>query len=52
MSTLRMSDDITDFSDFIHQGKARLPSGPGLGIRVDEKKIRKYLKEEFNAKYD
>ena len=52
MSTLRMSDDITDFSDFIHQGKARLPSGPGLGIRVDGKKIRKYLKEEFNAKYE
>jgi len=52
MSTLRMSDDITDFSDFIHQGKAGLPSGPGLGIRVDERKIKKYLKEEFNAKYD
>ena len=52
MSTLRMSDDITDFSDFIHQGKAGLPSGPGLGIRVDERKIKKYLKEEFNAKYE
>lgn len=52
MSTLRMSDDITDFSDFIHQGKAGLPSGPGLGIRVYERKIKKYLKEEFNAKYE
>ena len=52
MSTLRMSDDITDFSDFIHQGKAGLPSGPGLGICVYERKIKKYLKEEFNAKYE
>ena len=46
MSTLRMSDDISDFSDLVSDGVACLPMGPGLGIQVDENKIKTYLKGE------
>jgi len=49
MSTLRMSDDVTDFSNFVRGGKAHLPSGTGLGIQVNESKIMKYLKEEYHV---
>jgi muconate cycloisomerase len=49
MSTLRMSDDVTDFSNFVSEGKAHLPSGTGLGIQVNESKIMKYLKEEYHV---
>ena len=49
MSTLRMSDDVTDFSNFVREGKAHLPSGIGLGIKVNESKIMKYLKEEYHV---
>ena len=49
MSTLRMSDDVTDFSNFVSGGKAHLPSGTGLGIQVNESKIMKYLKEEYHV---
>ena len=49
MSTLRMSDDISNFSDFVSRGTAHLPSGPGLGIEVSENKIRAYLKDECHA---
>lgn len=49
MSTLRMSDDITDFSDWVTQGTAHLPDLPGLGVTVDEEKIQKYLEDEFHG---
>ncbi|HCP32965.1 MAG TPA: mandelate racemase, partial [Deltaproteobacteria bacterium] len=49
MSTLRMSDDITDFSNLVEEGTARLPSGPGLGVKVDESKIRQYLVDEYHV---
>lgn len=49
MSTLRMSDDISDFSDFVTDGNAVLPQGPGLGIQIDEDKIRNYLRGELHV---
>lgn len=42
MSTLRMADDITDFSSWIEQGVARLPDLPGLGVEVSMQKIEQY----------
>ena len=41
MSTLRLKDDFTDFSDLVHDGRVRVPDGPGLGIAVDEDKVSK-----------
>ncbi len=49
MSTLRMADDVTDFSSWIDQGTATLPDAPGLGVQVDEAKIRQYLVEEHHG---
>ena len=49
MSTLRMSDDITDFSDWISGGVAVLPDRPGLGVEVDEGKIAKYQAGAFHV---
>lgn len=48
MSTLRISDDVTDFSSWIERGTARLQDAPGLGINVDSAKIRKYLEDEYH----
>lgn len=42
MSTLRMADDITDFSDWVQDGVAMLPDCPGLGVEVSLEKIRQY----------
>ena len=42
MSTLRMADDITNFSSWIKRGVANLPDLPGLGVEVSMKKIRQY----------
>ncbi|HJP45403.1 MAG: hypothetical protein QF734_08045 [Arenicellales bacterium] len=36
-------------SEFVGQGAARLPAGSGLGLRVDEGKIKRYLEDEFHA---
>ena len=47
MSTLRTSDDVTDFSSWIKKGTARLRDAPGLGINVDSAKIKKYLEDEY-----
>ena len=49
MSTLRMSDDVTDFSDWIQSGTVRLPEAPGLGVKVSEEKIQQYLEDEYHA---
>ena len=41
-SVLRMSDDITDFGNFIEGGIVKLPQGHGLGIELDEDKLSYY----------
>ena len=47
MSTLRMSDDITDFSNWVRQGVAYLADAPGLGIDVSLEKIHQYQVDHF-----
>lgn len=42
MSTMRMADDITDFSDWVDAGRATVPERPGLGVDVSLDKIAKY----------
>jgi len=42
MSTLRMADDITDFSDWVREGRATAPDRSGLGIGVSLDKIKQY----------
>ncbi len=49
MSTLRMGDDVTDFSDFVVDGTARLPDLPGLGVSVDPDRIRRYVMDEYHV---
>lgn len=49
MSTLRMADDVTDFSDRVVDGRARLPDAAGLGIEVSLDKIREYEVEHFHV---
>lgn len=44
MSTLRMSDDVTDFPGQVKDATARPPEGGGLGISVDSEKIERYSK--------
>ncbi len=45
MSVLRMADDITDFGQNISQAVVTVPPGPGLGVSLDEDKLKKYTKE-------
>jgi muconate cycloisomerase len=45
MSVLRMSDDITDFGENISRAVVTVPPGPGLGVRLDEDKLKKYTRE-------
>ncbi len=42
MSVLRMSDDITDFGNFVSDAVVKVPDTPGLGVAVDEAKLEKY----------
>ncbi|KPI43280.1 N-succinyl-L-Arg/Lys racemase [Cyphellophora attinorum] len=49
MSTLRLSGDPTNFSSFVSEGVVRLPEASGLGIEVDEAKLRKLVVEEFTV---
>ncbi len=42
MSTLRMADDVTDFSDWVKEGRATPSDRPGLGIEVSMDKIKQY----------
>jgi muconate cycloisomerase len=39
MSTLRLADDVTDFSSLVRDGIAHLPDRLGLGIEVDSDKV-------------
>jgi muconate cycloisomerase len=41
MSTLRLTEDPTNFSSFVRDGVVHLPSGPGLGVEVDEAHVRR-----------
>ena len=45
MSVLRMSDDITDFAKNISRSVVTVPSEPGLGVALDEDKLKKYTKD-------
>ena len=42
MSTLRSSDDVTNFGSVIDSGRATIPDTPGLGISLDYDKIDHY----------
>jgi muconate cycloisomerase len=44
-SVLRMSDDITDFNQNISNGRVTVPSGSGLGVALDEGKLKKYTQD-------
>ncbi len=44
-SVLRMSDDITDFGQYIDRGHVTLPSGNGLGVELDVAKLDHYTKD-------
>ena len=41
-SVTRMSDDITDFGKNISEGFVTVPRGAGLGVTLDEAKLKKY----------
>ena len=45
MSVLRMSDDITDFAKNISRSVVSVPSEPGLGVALNEDKLKKYTKD-------
>ncbi len=49
MSTRRMADDVTDFSDWVRDGRAVLPDRPGLGVEVSMDKIRQYQVGEYHV---
>jgi len=44
-SVLRMSDDITDFGKNISHGKIIVPKQSGLGVEINEEKLKKYTQE-------
>ena len=44
-SVLRMSDDVTDFGQNISQAAVTVPSGAGLGVCVNEEKLKKYTQD-------
>ena len=41
-SVLRLSDDVTDFGQNISHGVVTVPGGAGLGVTLDEDKLKKY----------
>ncbi|MGD8764426.1 MAG: enolase C-terminal domain-like protein [Desulfobacteraceae bacterium] len=41
-SVLRMSDDVTDFGQNISEGIVTVPRAAGLGVALDEDKLKKY----------
>jgi muconate cycloisomerase len=46
-SVLRMSDDVTDFGQNISDGIVTVPRGAGLGVTLDEAKLKKYTLEHL-----
>jgi muconate cycloisomerase len=49
-SVLRMSDDVTDFRKNLSNQTVTVPEGPGLGVALDEGKLKKYMKEYLDIK--
>jgi muconate cycloisomerase len=49
-SVLRMSDDITDFGHNISEAVVTVPSASGLGVTIDEEKLKKYTTDYLNLK--
>ena len=49
-SVLRMSDDITDFGQNISEAVVTIPSASGLGVTIDEEKLKKYTTDYLNLK--
>lgn len=47
MSTLRLAEDPTDFSSFVHKGVVHLPTRAGLGVQVDEAHVRRMAVASF-----
>ena len=45
MSVLRMSDDVTDFAKNISESIATVPTEPGLGVKLDEDKLKRYTQD-------
>lgn len=50
MSVLRMADDITDFRDRIRNAEVAVPDRPGLGVAVDEDRLKGYAKGHIRIK--
>ena len=50
MSVLRMSDDITDFGKNISDAVVKVPEAPGLGVEIDDDKLRAYTREYLKVK--
>ena len=46
-SVLRLEGDVTDFASNIRNGMVYLPEGPGLGIQVDENRVRSGCLETY-----
>ena len=42
MSVLRMADDVTDFRQNITDAVVEVPEGDGLGVAIDDDKLKKY----------
>ncbi len=49
MSTLRMSDDFTDFRANLRDGYAHVSNRPGLGVTVDAEKLARYALERLSV---
>lgn len=49
-SVLRMSDDITDFGRNISEAVVTVPSASGLGVTLDEEKLKKYTTDYLDLK--
>ncbi|MBT3219767.1 MAG: hypothetical protein HN348_11795 [Proteobacteria bacterium] len=50
MSTLRLVDDVTNFRDWLKDAVATVPDKPGLGIDLDESKLKTYGHESMVLK--
>jgi muconate cycloisomerase len=48
MSVLRMADDITDFAGNISDSVVTVPPEPGLGVKLDEDKLKKYTVDRIS----
>ena len=44
-SSQHLTDDILDTPHVFEGGHVNVPAGPGLGIEVDEAKVRRYARE-------